>query len=278
MPRFSIASKFAHELIALTKRRSELINKGLDRLKSLQQRSNASAGSLPWQGATRIYTLLDSDNSPGEAKSKLPPDQVHRVAVSVEDYLTRTIADYVAGLGMQYDIRHADTLSKAVVEVDGEPLLTDENGDPVMVPVSMLLDIREYLKTFIEAFEKLPTNDVLQEWQYDDERQLYVASSEPTFVYELVKESMVMYPADEHHPAQTKLVENKTAIGRCHAKLLSGALSVQQHQVWCARLKKVHTAVTQAAQRANVQQVEVRGRYLMAQMFDFVFDEIPSAS
>lgn len=196
-------------------------------------------------GRTRVYRPFDEDKG-----QKFPPENQkvqHRVSELLSK-ISKTWKD-IWDLTLTQDFGNMSATADIVVDD-----VTVLSG----VPVTSLLYLDKQVNDLVTFIEKLPTPDQAEEWVFDPNSRLLRTgqtesvrtSKEPTVI--------VRYEATDKHPAQTELFTKDVAVGTWTQTLLSGALPAVDKETYLVKARKLHSAIKEAREKANMQQVEKR--------------------
>lgn len=208
------------------------------------------------EGMVRSYKPLkeDGEKFPGESKA---------VQTSVSDVLKKAATEMAEFFDACLTQESGNCLAKADVTVSGKKLMAD-------VPVSGLLFLDKQIQnihTFIEGLPTLPTDKA---WRWDENKNCYVSEEEITHKTAKVQKPIVLYPATDHHPAQTQLITSDETIGHWHTTNFSGAIPLQNKMAMLERVTRLQEAVKIAREEAN--SIEVSRVAIGEALFQHVFN------
>jgi hypothetical protein len=195
-----------------------------------------------FSGLTRTYKPKDDD---GERFPDENKNVVYTVEQALEDFqeVMTGLMDVIA----TQDYNNGD--AKADVVVDGNVVLEQ-------VPVTYLLFLEKQLTDLHTFVSKLPTLDVAEKWNRDENTGMYVSEINRTLKTKKVLQSKVLYEATENHPAQIEKWNEDVVIGEWLNTKLSGAFSGKDRKVLVERVKKLQDAVKFARETANSMEVD----------------------
>ena len=203
-----------------------------------------------------------------------------------EDKSLETPAEYVAMTGtvpdkMQYVatsvVRLWDVLlaqertnqaARADLVLEGEAIAKD-------LPATFLLNMEKRLKALRDVYLLIPTLPPGKDWVKDEQKGKYVYHSDkPETQYKTKKttEFRVLYQATKEHPAQIEKWADTKEIGLYTKDIWCSMISSAEKSELLARLDKIISAVKQARQRANAQEV-VKDR-IGATLFDYIHGDL----
>ncbi len=198
-------------------------------------------------GITRTYkpAIEDGEQLPSESRSVqlLVKDGIAQVAEELTDFYN-VVATQETG----------NTQAKAAVVVDGTQILPP-------VPVTCLLFLEKQLcdlHTFIGEFPTLPTD---REWEWDKNRNCYVANPEETVKTKKMATTHVKFQPTEHHPGDAEIINVDKTVGHWTTTHLSGALPAQDKSDMITRVEALQDAVKMAREEANSSNVEPQKKF-----------------
>lgn len=143
----------------------------------------------------------------------------------------------------------ANTKAKADVVVDGDVLLHD-------VPVEYLMFLAQWLVNIKTILGKVPTLDPAYTWAPDEARECYVTEPVTSHRTKKMPKDMVVVPATDKHPAQTRQWDEDVWVGTWTRVQMSGALPAERITELKARVTELQKAVLFAREEANSMEVE----------------------
>lgn len=208
-----------------------------------------------FSGLTKRYEPLEED---GETY----PDDNKAVQTTVAESLNKVaevLGDVMDVVATQ---DYGNTQAKASVTVDGKVVLEQ-------VPVTYLMFLEKQLvdvETFVAA---LPTLDVAQRWEFDNNQGLYV--SEPTKAVRTKKvlKHKVLYEATKEHPAQIEKWNEDVGVGTWTTQKFSGAISQVDKTKILKKVKALQEAVKFARESAN--SIDIQTVKVGEKVFDYLF-------
>lgn len=190
-----------------------------------------------FNGFSKIYQKAneDSENLPPESK---------RVQCNSSEVL-RTTARFVTEL-MDITARkdYTNCSAKASVMI-GETLIIEN------APVSYLLFMEKQLTDIRTLINNMPILDSAEDWTKDANSGLYKTEETQTFRTKKVQKPIVLYPATDHHPAQSQLITEDVLVGYWHHIKHSGAMPAPDKAALLEKVEKLLQAVKQAREEAN---------------------------
>lgn len=195
--------------------------------------------AAPFGGRTRTYRPLDEEKG-----QRLPPEN-QKVQLKAADLVARAKAVWGRLWSLTLTQDTANKAAQADVVVDGAVVMA-------AVPVTNLLYLDKQLDDLTKFLSNLPTPDAAEEWAHDPNTGLLRStaaesqrtSKEPTVI--------VKYPATPQHPAQTELFTKDVPVGTWTQVLFSGAIPFDEKRLYLDRAKRLHQAVKEARERANM--------------------------
>jgi hypothetical protein len=220
-----------NQIIAVVAGKKSRVQSAIDTLKGTLQKSELL------NGIARVYRPKDDD---GE---KLPPES-KRLQVRVTDML----ATAEQALTELFDVTAtqdvANTLANASIVVDGTTILQN-------VPVTTLLFLEKQLVELRTLFDKLPTLDPAEEWQYSDEAASWATKAFDTVRTKKIPRNHVLAEATKEHPAQVQVFTEDVVAGYWSTTKFSGAIPESQKRAILNRVSKLQDAVKAAREEAN---------------------------
>jgi hypothetical protein len=205
-------------------------------------------------GFSKTYRKID------ESGEEYPPEQ-QRVQLRAEELLNRAAGLLTELFDVTATKDYANCDAVADVTIDGQVVLKD-------APVSFLLFVEKQINDIRTFVEKLPTLDESDDWSRDDNTSLFKTSPIATHRTKKVQKPIVLYPATDHHPAQTQLVTEDILAGHWDTVKHSGAIPVPKKKVLLERIEKLSKAVKFAREAANG--IEARPVNPGKQIFDYL--------
>ena len=122
------------------------------------------------------------------------------------------------------------------------------------------------LHTFVG---NLPTLDPAEEWSFDVAAGVYKTPASQTTKTKKVSKPIVLYPATDHHPAQTQLTQEDQVVGHWTKVSQSGALPGPEKTTMLERVEKLQRAVKFAREAAN--QADAPDVKISNEVFGYLF-------
>ncbi len=206
-------------------------------------------------GISRTYQPVEEN---GE---QLPPE-----SKNLQVKVTEKVAQVRAVLTDLFDVvltqDAANTEAKADIAVEGRTIAKE-------VPVTNLLFLEKQLNDLHTFVDKLPVLDPAEEWQFDNNKDLYATPPTRTIRTRKISKPVVLHPPTKEHPAQTQLVQEDVTAGHWSTVKFSGAIPAKQRNEFLARIDKLSEAVKFAREQANG--IEVKNRSIGKELFEYVF-------
>jgi hypothetical protein len=188
-------------------------------------------------GIARTYRPKDEE---GE---QLPPEST-KVQVKAEEVIRLTVAILTRLFDVTATKDWTNTLAKANVVIDGEPLLTD-------VPVAYLLFLEKQLVDLHTFVKKLPVLDASESWSYDESADAFATDPVQTIRTKKIPRNHVKAEATEKHPAQVEVFYEDVVVGYWKTVKFSGALPAKRVNELLERVERLQEAVKFAREEAN---------------------------
>lgn len=156
-------------------------------------------------------------------------------------------------IDVSYQIGVANQIAKADVVLEDGTILLKE------VPATVLLDLEKRVKEMIELISAIPTLDPAKGFTLDVDRGkgYYRARDISKTRTQKVQKPLVLYPATEHHPAQTQLVSVDEPVAKLDEQEWSSCLTVADKGVLFDRAESILRSIKAARSRANEISVDV---------------------
>ena len=193
--------------------------------------------SAVFTGLNRVYTPKDDDGD------RLPSEST-RVQQTVTGLVRSVTPRLAAWLNVEWEKDTANTRAKADVVVDGATLVAD-------APVTYLLWLEKRLIDLRTFVEKWPTLDPAEVWAPEPITGLYATPAQETTRSQKVMKALVLYPATDKHPAQTKEYTVDVPVGTWATTKLSGAVAQSEKNAALDRVEKLLAAARAAREAAN---------------------------
>lgn len=208
-----------------------------------------------FNGLEKNYQRLDEEGQELPPESKIVQLTVDEQIQEIEDIFTDTI-DLVASQDRTNQEARAD------VKIEGEVLLQD-------VPVTSLIFLEkqlENLRAFVSAIPTLSPSDV---WSRDENSGKYISDEVITHRIEKRQVPVVLYPATDHHPAQTELITKDELAGHWHTRKISGAIPETKQREMLVKVEKLKSAVISAREEAN--SIDATQMEIGNKVFNYIF-------
>lgn len=202
-------------------------------------------GSHLFTGHTRTLKMFD------EKDANLNTTERTEISTTVKKRLEYTNSFISRYLDVVYQKELANREAKADIIVNGVTVATD-------VPATFLLGLESKLKEVRVVYANIPTLPSNVKWEKDEgqgEDIFVTAYPETADKTKQMYKSQVLYEATEHHPAQIEKWQEQTPVGRYETIRWSGAVTSAEKARILGNLDSLLSAVKQARQRANSQEV-----------------------
>jgi hypothetical protein len=188
-------------------------------------------------GISRAYRPRAEDGD------KLPSEST-KVQLKADDVLTEVASVMTRLFDVTLTKDYANTLARADVVIDGEPVLHD-------VPVTYLLFLEKQLTDLHTIVAKLPLLDPAEEWSFDEARGCYTTPPSSTVRAKKVPRNHVLSEATPQHPAQVQVYMEDVPEGDWTTVKFSGALPAARVRTLMDRITALQNAVKYAREEAN---------------------------
>jgi len=208
-------------------------------------------------GRERTYRPLDEVNG-----QKLPPES-QKVQQRADALLAQAGEKWSALWNLVLTQDTGNQSAKADVVVDGRVILPG-------VPVTTLLFLDKQLAEVESLVGKLPTPDPAEDWTHDPNSGLLKSPISESLRTTKEPTVLVKYEATDKHPAQTETYMKDVAAGHWRQVQYSGSVQADRKNAILTRVKKLHDAVKQAREQANLIDVERQkaGEALLGYLFE----------
>lgn len=139
---------------------------------------------------------------------------------------------------------YANCTATADVVVDGFTLVSG-------APATYLLFLEKQLTDLHTLVSKLPTLDEAEDWKFDENVNMFRTEPTSTIRTKKVQKALVLYPATDKHPAQTKDITEDMTVGLWEQVKFSGAMPVPAKNNLLSKIEKLQKAVKFAREEAN---------------------------
>jgi len=201
--------------------------------------------SALFQGSHRKLVVFDDNDK------TVYPEENQALTSTVEQRLDYTAKAIVKCFDIMLQKESTNQKAVANIVVDGEILA--EN-----VPATFLLGLETKLKEVRSVYANIPTLQVGIDWEEASDlgKGIYrMKFPEEKLRTELKFRSQVLYEATEHHKAEIEKWQEQVPTGKFVKSVWSGMFtSAEKHKV-LTNIDKLISAVKQARQRANMQEV-----------------------
>lgn len=232
--------------------------------KGIKNRTNAELTALHriaektdlLNGFTKTYQSVEEEGQ------GMPP-QAQRVQYTAESLL----ADARKLLADLFDVTATkdwgNQSARADVLIDGTALLTG-------VPATYLLFLDKQLTDLNTFVTKIVELDPAVDWAVDSTTGMFKSTPLKSHRTEKKEMPLVLFPATDKHPAQTKTIVEDRLVGYWTTIKQSGAIPAPQKKAIVARVIKLQQAVKSALEQANM--VEVSEQQVSNKLFSFLID------
>ncbi len=144
-----------------------------------------------------------------------------------------------------------NTLARADITVKGEVIVKD-------LPATVLLSLETTLRKIREVYNAIPTLDPAIDWTLDENsgRANFKSGKAKTFRTEKIVEILSMAKATKEHPEQVQPINKDVVVGVYETSKHSGMLTPRDKSELLEKISILISAVKQARQRANMQEVK----------------------
>ena len=213
-----------------------------------------SNGTGKLVGQVRRYSPLEEY---GEQFS----DEVTELATTVGDELGRVQDAFGRWIDVAVQKEQTNGATTADVVVDGQVVLKG-------LSAPALLNLEGKLTSLRQLYSQIPTNDLAERWEYDEQTGVYVSNPRDTYRTQKVIKSLVLHPPTPEHPAQVQAYNEDIRVGTWTTQKRSGMMSPTDKRMILSRLDVLIRAVKSARQRAN--EVEANTAKVAQVIFDFI--------
>jgi len=211
------------------------------------------------QAQVRRYQALEEG---GDAFPDENQEMVTTVPKKLE-WTQKVVAKYLDAVAAK---EISNTTAKAVIEIDGKPLIDTP------LPATLLLALEGRLKQVREVYNAIPTLDPGEQWNYDDKTRTYESAPAKSFRTKKVMKNHVKAPATDKHPAQVEVYTEDVQVGFWTTKKWSGALTPSEKADLLERIDNLIQAVKRARQRAN--DCEAAKTWLADALFGYIHEPL----
>ncbi len=166
-----------------------------------------------------------------------------------------------------YRISETNMTARADIEL--------EDGTKVAqnVPATTLLELEKRLTEIQTLVTSIPTLDPAKSFTEDVQagKGLYQARPITKVRTKKTKKVLIKYPADEHHPAQTELIDEDVKTGTIQEQEWSGLIAPAQKAEYINRVEQLTRAVRAARSRANNTDVD-KTKKIGDQLLSYIFN------
>lgn len=165
-------------------------------------------------------TLILINDSPVKDATEKAARETRPLTTTVPDTLEYMLASWVKAEDLLFQKNKTNCTALASIEFDGETLIEG-------VPVDELMGLENRLVTLRTVFQKMPTLDSSKKWVIDSNRDYSWKTEVPETAVKTEKDiqSVVLYAATQHHPAQIEKVSKDIVVGYFDQTKFSGAVT-----------------------------------------------------
>lgn len=138
----------------------------------------------------------------------------------------------------------SNTQAVGTIKIGEQVILAD-------VPATHLLFLEKQLSDMRDVVAKMPIRDTGDDWKADESTGLMRSDEVKTHRTKKVEKAMVLYPATDKHPAQTKSVVEDVIEGYWTQSKFSGAMARPDKMALLERVEQLRDAVKIAREAAN---------------------------
>jgi len=194
-----------------------------------------------FDGQTRIYVPKDDE---GE---QLPNENI-KLRASVIENLNFLNGKLIKLFDHKLTKEASNTTAAADLVFNGETLATD-------VPATALLSLESNLAYMRDAYKKLPTRDVSEIWEFDEDQKVFKGKTRISDRTEKQKDWKIVAAATDKFPAQVKETVETVVLGKFHTTPISGRISTIEKAALLKNIDAMIIAVKKARARANEQEI-----------------------
>ncbi len=206
--------------------------------KSLLVRTVKKFGDLSnYVGQQRNYKPIKDGGEPLANEDKLLPSRAR-----VDLALALDAFGQWVDVSIQKEVTNQAT--SADVLIDDEVVFED-------LPATALLNLENKLLELGKVLRAIPTNDLANKWEWDEDASCFMSSPRVTYRMEKTLKTLVQYEATKDHPAQVHTYTEDAPVGEWTTVIRSGSIPLSQKRELLARWQKLSLAVKVARQRAN---------------------------
>jgi hypothetical protein len=214
-----------------------------------------------FQGHVRTVMMYDAQR---EAENTTEVKELVETVDSKLDHVWEALAPAIDVTVTKENSNTSDE-ARADVIVDGKAIL-------IGIPATALLALEKRIGALRDLYSAIPTLDPGQAWDVDATAALpgvmrtkYAQESHKT---EKVSDVLVLYAHTEKHPAQVKEITLDKNVAKVRIDRTSGMVSPAVKARYLSRISKLHTAVKEARQRANM--ADIKKLEVAASIRDFI--------
>lgn len=211
-------------------------------------------------------TFLQSE----EGGVSFPPESKH-VVETVQNKLDYIFKSVNQMIDVEMTKEFTNTITKAdLVLPNGKVLLKDAPAPAFLFLEKAIVSLRNMIK----LTPTLPPDDVW--FKHPNKNQIWKTEAVETPKTQKEQVPIVLYPATDHHPAQTQLISKDVRVGIWSSVKESGAIPVEVKAKWLNNLDILENAIKKAKARAN--DCEIVDVKVAKAIQDFIFGSEDSVS
>lgn len=241
-----------HELLAVE---SDLKSRAQRTLGQIRALFGDGQGKLV--GQVRVYKPLADDGEP-------LPEESTKLGTTVHAELELLRKDFAPYIDAAIQKEKTNMSTAADVELDSKVLFK-------ALPATALLNLESKLGELRSVIAAIPTNDLSEAWQFDEQRSAYISRERITYSTKKVSKAQVLYEHTDKHPAQVELITLDERVGTWSTTIQSGMYAPTEKRELLKRVETLLRAVKQARQRAN--SIDVVDVQIADKLFKFLFQE-----
>lgn len=229
-----------HELIALEN----------DRLETSKQMINEAVTTFTkrtehFRSEDKTLTMKD------DARESENIQTTNEVVTTVDEKLNHAWKAFKKSIDVTASKDMTNTLARADITINGDVIAKD-------IPAIVLLSLETTLGRIRGMYNTIPTLDPAIDWSLDQNsgRAIFKSGKVKTFKTEKSIEIISMAKATKEHPEQVQAVNKDVVVGVYHTAKSSGMLTPRDKSNLLEKIGILISAVKQARQRANMQEVK----------------------
>jgi hypothetical protein len=197
-----------------------------------------------------LFNGFNKEYTPKDEEGERFSPEAQRVQHKCEETLNQFTDEVVKLLDVEFSKDVANCSAVADITINGIVIVPG-------APVTFLLSLEKELTDLHTFVSNLPILDQAENWELDQNSNLYKADPSTTYKTNKNQVPIVLYQATDKHPAQTQLITKDEIVGSWKQIKTSGAIPEPTKRDYISRIEQLQTAVKLAREEANLREAQM---------------------